>query len=181
MLKREFSEAILNGSKKSTIRIGIVKPRYKEVIIHSGGRPIGVVEILGVSHKRIRDLSLEEIKEDGFESIEDLIKALRRLYPREEVDLNTIVTVIKFELIKRLDHSSREGNKEISPGLLARIALRYLKNELSKDEKRILLELTKTNSIRKTAYVLYGDPLDRTEIRRVLRSVYKKLKNHGIL
>ena len=48
MLKGEYIEKVLNGEKKATIRKGVYKPKYDEVIIHAGGRPIAKAKITRV-------------------------------------------------------------------------------------------------------------------------------------
>jgi len=181
MLRKEFSNAVLNRSKKSTIRLGIIKPRYDQVIVHSGGKAIAIVKITDVIHKRLSELSPKEVREDGFDNVNELISTLKKLYPDERINFDSMVTIIRFNPVKKLDSVDREQDENIDPGILAGIALRYLKNEIDEKERRILLELTRTNSIRKTAYNLYGDPLNRKEIRLVLRNAYRKLKNRGIL
>jgi hypothetical protein len=180
MIKKEFANAILAGEKRSTIRLGILKPKYKELIIHSGGRPIAVVEVEDIVYKKLRDLTADEIKSDGFNDLDSLVKTLRKLYPKEQVDLDSTVTIIRFRLKSIID-PSKDSSSELPPALLARIGLRYLNKELEERELAILRVLTRTNSIRKAAAELTGDPLDRREIRKVLRKVHEKLKSRGLI
>ena len=180
MLKKEFAEAILSGRKRSTIRLGILKPKYRELIVHSGGRPIALVEIEEVTHKKLRDLSIEEIKNDGFDNLDSLIRTLRKLYPKERVDPDSMVTVIRFH-VKSTIGTGEYSSVELPPAVIARIGLRYLNKELSDRELAILRVLTRTNSIRRAAAELHGDPLNRKEIRSVLRKVHEKLKSRGLI
>ncbi len=180
MVKKEFAEAVLSGRKRSTIRLGILKPKYRELIVHSGGRPIALVEIEEVAHKKLKDLSMEEIRNDGFDSLDSLIRTLRKLYPRERVDPDSMVTVIRFH-VKNTIGPGENSSVELPPAVIARIGLRYLNKELSDRELAILRVLTRTNSIRRAAAELHGDPLNRKEIRSVLRKVHEKLKSRGLI
>lgn len=63
---------------------------------------------------------------------------------------------------------------------IARIALRYL-NDLTEEEKSILLELTRCTTLRRTAKKLYGDPLKRHYIRKVVKRALRKLLEKKIL
>jgi len=179
MLKKEYAEALLEGRKTSTIRLGIVVPRYNELIVHSGGRPIAVVKVTGISHKKIRELTLDEVREDGFQSREELVKTLRRLYPGERIDEESVVTLIKFNLVKKLEGLTEDEYRRLEPALVARLALRYLGDRLGDEEKRILFDLTRTNSIRRTAYNIYGNALNRARIRKVLRASLEMLRGMG--
>ncbi|MEB3787346.1 MAG: ASCH domain-containing protein, partial [Desulfurococcales archaeon] len=53
MLKGEYAELLLSGRKRATIRLGVVRPKYREVIIHGGGRPRAKAVIEGVEVKRV--------------------------------------------------------------------------------------------------------------------------------
>ena len=179
MLKKEYAEALLEGRKTSTIRLGVVVPRYNELVVHSGGKPIAVVKLTEVYHKKIKELTLDEVREDGFRSRKELVRALRRLYPREKIDEESVVTLIKFKLKKRLEGLTEDEYKRLEPALVARLALRYLGDKLGDEEKRILFDLTRTNSIRRTAYNIYGNALNRSRIRKVLRTSLEMLRTMG--
>jgi len=174
MVKGKYVDMILKGEKTATIRKGVVKPKYKEIIIHGGGRPIAKVSIEKVYHKKLKDLTDEEAIKDGFKNKEELVNELRKVYPDLRDD--DYITVIEFRLIQRLDHLSTEDPYlGLTPADIARIALRYLTNELTEQEKKILLDLTRTNSIRATALRLFGSINNRLLVRRTLRKATQKL------
>lgn len=180
MVKGKYVDLILSGKKTLTIRLGIVKPRYEEIIVHGGGRPIAKVKVTRVYHKRIKELSDNDAAKDGFRSREELVKELKRIY--EDLDENDWVTLIEFKVIQRLDQLSQEHPyMGLEPADLARLGLRYLSNELNAEEKKILLDLTRTNSIRATAYRLFGGIEKRHIVRRVLRKILNKLKDKGLI
>ncbi len=180
MVKGKYVDLILSGKKTLTIRLGIVKPRYEEIIVHGGGRPIAKVKVTRVYHKRIKELSDNDAAKDGFRSREELVKELKRIY--DDLNENDWVTLIEFKVIQRLDQLSQEHPyMGLEPADLARLGLRYLSNELNAEEKKILLDLTRTNSIRATAYRLFGGIEKRHIVRRVLRKILNKLKDKGLI
>ena len=180
MLKKEWGDLLLEGRKRATVRLGVVRPKYDELIVHSGGRPIAKVRVVGVRVKRVRDLTDYDARLDGFSSREELVEALRRAYG--DVRPEDTVTIIEFELVKRLDElESDDPYMGLEPADIARLALRYLQGELSREEERILRSLTATNSIRTTAQKLYGSPLNRARVRRALRRALRMLVEKGLI
>ncbi len=179
MLKKEYGELLLSGRKKATVRLGIVRPKYEEIIVHSGGRPIAKIRVTGVEVKRVAELTEEDARIDGFESREELLEALRRSYG--SISPSDYVTIIRFELVKRLDEDSEDPYMGLEPADIARIALRYLKDSLTQEEERILRDLTVTGSIRSTALRLYGSPLNRAKVRRTLRKALRLLKERKLI
>ncbi len=180
MIKGDYADLILRGLKRATIRLGIIKPRYNEVIVHSGGRPIAKVYIKNVRYKLIKELDAKDARLDGFKSREELIKNLKRVYG--EVKDDDIVTIIEYEILQRLDNLPiKDPYLGLEPADLARIALRYLSDHLTENEKKILLDLTRTNSIRKTSINIFRTLDKRYIIRKVLRKTIDMLKKKGVL
>ncbi len=180
MLKKEYADKLLSGEKKTTIRLGIVNVKYSEVIIHSGGRPVAKARITFRNIKKVGELTDEDARLDGFPDKRTLVRELKRVYGRVTPD--DYVTIIGLEVIQRFDEPVDEyPYGGLTPVDLARIALRYLKEELSREEKDILLELTRAGSIRLAAISLYGSIHKRWRIRRALRRAYKLLVEKGVL
>ncbi len=180
MVKGKYVEKILNGRKRATVRKGLVKTKYPEIIIHGGGRPVAKARIKAVIYKKVGELTDEDARLDGFNSREELIRELRRVYG--ELSEEDWVTIIEFEVVQRLDNLPVEKPYHgLAPGDLARIALRYLRDELSNEDIRVLEDLTRTNSIRATAYRLYGNIDKRNRVRKTLRKVLKILEEKGIM
>ncbi len=179
MVKGEYVEKLLSGAKRTTIRIGVVKPRYKEVIIHGGGRPVAKAAIEYTIVKRVEELTDEDARRDGFKSRRELLKALERAYGR--LDPGDLVTIIGLRIVKKFEDLDREDPyMGLDPGDIARIALRYLK-DLGEDERRILRLLTQTGSIREATLILYKDLNQRWRVRKVLRRALRRLREQGIL
>ncbi len=92
-----------------------------------------------------------------------------------------MVTIIEFRVSRRFDELETENPyMGLDPADIARLALRYLKG-LNEEERRVLMDLTRTNSIRSTALRLYGDLGKRWIVRKVLRRALKALAGRGLL
>ncbi len=169
MVKKRFIEAILSGRKKTTIRLGKVIPKVKDIIIHSGGRPIAKAIIKNVIYKKISELTNDDAHRDGYENIDELIKDLEKIY-RRKISPNDIVTIIEFDVVKRIDDiDMNDIYLGFSPLDIAKLAHRYLNNVLSEEELRIIDALLRYKSIRETSIKLFGNLEKRWKIRRVLR------------
>ncbi len=180
MVKGKYVEAILSGRKRATIRVGIVKPKYNELIIHGGGKPVAKVRITNIVYKKVRDLTDHDAKLDGFNSREELLRELERVYGFVKPEDN--VTIIEFEVIQDLSKLEiADPYMGLTPQDIARISLRYLSNILKDEEKKILKSLTETGSIRMTAIHLFGTLDARWRVRRVLKKALNELVKMGII
>jgi len=180
MVRGEFVKPLLEGVKKATIRLGIVVPKYDEVIVHGGGRPIAKAKITEVVYKKVSELTDSDAVLDGFSSREELIEALKKVYGRMSSD--DIVTIIKFEVIQRLDEvKSDDVYCGLNPSDIARIYLRYLRESVGDEERKVLELLSRGLSIREAAKRLYGSPEKRFRVRRAVRKALKELISRGVL
>ena len=178
MVKGEYVDAILKGTKTTTVRLGIVIPKYRTIIIHGGGRVIGKAIIEEVKHKRIRDLTDADAKLDGFSSKRELLQELKKVY--KDVVPSDYATIIKFRLVQLAKNTSEDYMYlGFDPVDIARIAMRY-DLPLSKDDWKILELVSRKGSIRRAAQEL-GGLEKRRLIRRVLRKVARLLVNKGII
>ncbi len=181
MVKGRFVDLILSGKKRSTIRLGRVIPRYDEIIIHGGGRPIAKARITKVTYKRVRELTDEDAKKDGYNSVDELIRDLEKVYGRK-ISPDDVVTIIEFEVEKTFtDLNPEDVYLGLNPVDLARIAYRYLKNELSNEELKILDAVMRYKSIREASLRLFKTLNKRWIIRKVLRKCLKRLLEKGVL
>ncbi|MEM0225171.1 MAG: ASCH domain-containing protein, partial [Desulfurococcaceae archaeon] len=86
------------------------------------------------------------------------------------------------EIIQKLnDLTTEDPYYGLTPSDIARIALRYLSGELNENEKKILIDLTRTNSIRKTAVNLFKDLNKRALVRRTLRRTLRLLIEKNLI
>ncbi len=98
----EYVELILEGRKTTTVRKGIKSypvGRIVELTVNNA-KPFALAKIKKVVVKRVSELSDSDAKLDGFESRDELISALRRIYG--DVRDSEFVTVVHFEVVKPL-------------------------------------------------------------------------------
>jgi len=182
MMKREYAELVLSGAKTATIRLGVVRPKRKQVLLHSSGRVLAELEITGVEVKRVRDLTDEDAKQDGFQDRRQLIEHLERIYGRRLRE-DEKVTIIRFRVARRIESSeAEEGFKYLGlkPVDVASIALRY-GVRLSPRDMVVIKKVAETGSIRKAASALFGDPTRRKAIRAALDKALRKLVEAGVI
>ncbi len=181
MLRSEYLKKLLEcgvGGVTRTIRVGIVKPKFREVYVHSAGKVVAKVEIVRTIYKRVRDLTDEDAKLDGFSSKEMLIRELRKLYGNVKPD--TYVTILELKVLEYLNMTDDAVNASLSPVEIARLAL-YYNVPLSDEEKRILKMLLDVGSLRKLAIKLFGTIEKRWIIRKVVRKALHLLQERGII
>ena len=178
MVKGKYIPTILQREKTTTIRWGIVIPKYKEIIIHGGGHVIGKAIIEDVEYKKVKDLTHKDAIRDGFSSKAELLNELKSMYPK--IKKNDYVTIIRFRLVKLAENEDEAAIYHgFRPADIARIALRY-EIPLSKEEREILRLLTKAGSLRRAAKEL-GGLEKRRLVRRVIRKALDLLLKQGIL
>ncbi len=96
----EYVAAILDGKKTTTVRRGIKSyPVGKLVELTVNNRTFALARVKKVVVKRLRELSDDDARRDGFESRSDLIAALRRIYG--DIKDDEFVTVVHFEVARR--------------------------------------------------------------------------------
>ncbi len=94
--KPEHLEKVLSGRKNVTVRLGLVRPRFGELLIVCNDLVYGVAEVKRLDFMRLEELTDDIAKREGFKTREDLIRELKRLYP--DAENRSIVTVIEFEV-----------------------------------------------------------------------------------
>lgn len=181
MVKGRFARLILEGVKCTTIRLGRVIPKCSEVIIHSNGRPIAEAKIKNVIYKKVKELTEEDAKKDGYSSLHELLDDLKRIY-RREVGSEDDVTIIEFEVVKNLsDIDVNDVYLGFAPTTIALLASRYLKNMLTDEEKAVTEGILRYKSIRATTIRLYGSLERRWFIRKLLRRLLVKLIDKEVI
>jgi len=182
MMKKEYAELVLAGAKTATIRLGVVRPKRRRVLLHSGGKVLAELEITGVEVKRVRDLTDEDAKQDGFQDTRQLIEHLEGIYGRR-LGEDEKVTVIRFRIARRIEGSeAEEGSKYLGlkPVDVASIALRY-RVKLNPKDMVMIKKVAEAGSIRKAANALFGDPTRRKAIRAALDKALRKLIEAGVI
>lgn len=170
----------MQGKKVATIRLGKVIPKYNEMIVHSWGRPIAKIRITKVTHKKVVDLTKEDALKDGFRNLKELIKELKKVYGSIKPD--DLITVIEFDIVQRFDDLKEDDPYlGLKPQDIGRLALRYLREEFSSQELKILEELGKGRSIRRVAQEITGSPTNRGKVRSTVRKALKLLIDKGLI
>ena len=182
MFSKKYWDKLIKGEKTVTVRLGDagLKPG-DQAFVHCGGYVIGRVRILSVRRKRLKDLTEEEVKADGFSSLDELVKALKEHYSR--VGMRSVVSVIRFEWIEKFDapiFSERFAwDVDLTSDQVAKLALEKLRG-LSDEERVILGLVAREGSIRRAAARL-GGMRARPLIRGVLRRALEELKKEGYI
>jgi len=173
--KDRYRDLLISGKKRATIRVQCPYKKGQKVYVHCGGEIIGVARITDIEEKRIDELTEEDAKEDGFESLEELINEIKKIYGNPDK-----VYVIRFEFRGFEEginpHEMYYGDADLME--VAKLALDKL--ELKREERKILELFVKTGSIRKAAMKM-GGIKKRGIIRKVLRKCYNELRKRGLI
>ncbi|RLE46190.1 MAG: ASCH domain-containing protein [Candidatus Methanomethylicota archaeon] len=98
----EYVNLILEGEKTTTVRRGIKSypvGRLVELTVNNS-TVFALAKVKKVVVKRVKELTDEDARRDGFGNKSELIEALRRIYGGIRDD--EFVTVVHFELAKRV-------------------------------------------------------------------------------
>jgi len=99
-----YKSRILKGDKVTTVRYGDyeVKPGSEiYLVLTPSDTAVARVRITRVEKKKVRELTNEDAKRDGFSDVGELLRELNRIYG--ELYGDDEVTVIGFEVVKRFD------------------------------------------------------------------------------
>ncbi len=98
LFKKEFAPRIVSGSKTSTIRLRSDLRVGDEVEVIAGGVRLGTAKIESIEVKKVRELTDEDARTDGFSNREQLVRTLKRLYRGRGLSEATEVKLIRFRL-----------------------------------------------------------------------------------
>ena len=96
-LKPEYMDLVATGMKRSTVRAGVrnIDPGAAEIVSGSHAIP---VEIMKTVIKRFDELTEQDARTDGFETLDGLAAALRRFYP--QIGPADPVSIVYFERVR---------------------------------------------------------------------------------
>lgn len=177
--KRRYIEALLRGSKATTIRRGIVTPARDRVFLEAGSKVVGEARISSLRFTRLRDLTDADAQRDGFSSREELLSALREIYP--DIKQDEWVTVISLEDVTRYSKPIPvEELRERLPDNLAEVARSALAHGVAStlEERRFYALLVSGKGLKEAAA---ESGLGVAEARRSLRRVLRALKALGAI
>jgi hypothetical protein len=92
-LSSEFLPDVVSGDKVSTIRRGRRNYPLGGALLRARDRDIAI-DIRRVRYSKIRDLTVDDARRDGFENVEELKTALSRFYPQLQPEDD--VTIVEF-------------------------------------------------------------------------------------
>ncbi len=179
--KEKYLRMLLYEGKDTTIRRGIVTPGSQTVYLESGGKIYGEATISGVKFTKISELTDEDAARDGFTSREELVKALKEIYP--DMGEEEWVTVIRFGEVTRYSKPvPRDSLKEARRHQndirrVAQLALAYGAAETF-DEQRLLAKLRVHGDIKRAAKETGMSP---RYLKLLLGRIIKRLKERGVL
>ncbi len=179
--KEKYLRMLLFEGKRTTIRRGIVTPGSQTVYLESGGKIYGEATIEGVKYTRLSELTGEDAVSDGFGSREELVKALREIYP--DMSSDEWVTIIEFGDVTRYSKPvPREALREARSyerdlPRIARLGLAYGAAE-SLEEQRVLAKMRVHGDVKKAARELGLSP---RYVKLLLGRVARRLKERGLL
>jgi len=104
--KKRYLQMILEGRKRSTIRLGRLVLRDRLLTIVGDGKPIALARVDEVIYKKVRELTDEDARVDGFRGLIELFRELRRIYG--DFGLEDDVTIIRFTVLRRLDNEGQD-------------------------------------------------------------------------
>ncbi len=173
---KDYKSSLLSGNKLSTIRLG-KKTHLKEgdlVYINCANEILGIARVKKVEFKKLKEVTREDAKLDGFKSKKKLRNALKKHY--KKVSGESDVTIIQFEWVERFKNP--KVIEEENPIKIAKLALEFDK-QLTHAERSLLKMLIQMGSLRKAALALGG--LEKRRIfRSILRECKERLKKQGI-
>ncbi|GAB6101870.1 ASCH domain-containing protein [Thermococcus atlanticus] len=130
LIDGSYKSRILRGDKVTTIRYGDYDARPGSevyLVIRPSDTAVAKVRITGVERKKVRELTDEDARRDGFRNIKELLRELGKIYG--DLYGDDEVTVIGFEVLRRYDDGIPlrwlKGLNYHEPGEIARL---YLEN-----------------------------------------------------
>lgn len=104
LIDSAYKSRILRGDKVTTIRYGDyeAKPGSEVyLVITPSDTAVAKVRITKVEKKKVRELTNEDAKLDGFSDVKELLRELSKIYG--ELHGDDEVTIIGFEVVKRFE------------------------------------------------------------------------------
>ncbi|MEX0567579.1 MAG: ASCH domain-containing protein [Candidatus Njordarchaeota archaeon] len=180
MLKGKYAEKILNGNKVTTIRRGRIKVLSRDILIHAGGKIIARAKVVDVKTKKLRELTDDDARLDGFKNKDDLKKELKKIYPN--IKEHERVTIIKFRVTEHMNQPEERRYRGKTAIEVAEIALKNIdKINLTELEKNVLGMLLEKKSLRAVAREIYGNINARKKVRDIVWKVLGKLEKERVI
>jgi len=181
LIDSAYKSRILRGDKVTTIRYGSyeAKPGSEVyLVVTPSDTAIAKVRITKVERKKVRELTNEDAKLDGFSDVKELLRELNKIYG--DLYGDDEVTVIGFEVVKTFkDGIPLKWLKGLNYREPEEIARLYLENQ------------DRLNFNRETDFIMrriYNEGLGKAvrtfgpkRVQQALLKVYHGLYNEGLI
>ncbi|WP_456365732.1 ASCH domain-containing protein [Thermococcus sp.] len=181
LIDGSYKARILRGKKTTTIRYGDYEARpggEVYLVVTPSDTAVAKLRITGVEKRKVKELTNEDARRDGFSDVRELLGELNKIYG--ELYGDDDVTIISFEVIKRFeDGIPLKWLKALNYREPAEIARLYLENK------------EKLNLNRETDFIMrriYNEGLGKAvrtfgpkRVQNALLKVYHGLYAEGLI
>lgn len=177
--KRKYLERVLSGEKVTTVRKGIVTPEEDHVYLTCNGEVHGEARIASLRFTKLGNLTDADAKRDGFESRDELLVALKEIYP--DITQEDWVTIITLEDVTRYSKPlTVEDVRGLPSERVAEISRLILAHGLatSLEERRLFALLALGRSLEEAAREA---GLSAHKARKALRRALSALSRREVL
>lgn len=99
----KYREKILEGIKRTTLRRETMLKPGDKVLVEVGNEKIGEALIREVRELYVEELTERHAKEDGFPSLDKLLRELKSIYGEEVLRKGTKLKLIRFDMVSKYE------------------------------------------------------------------------------
>lgn len=172
--KSKYMKDVLRGTKKTTVRLGIIKFPRDRVFIACRGKLYGEAIIKNLRYVELSKLNEGDAIRDGFKNLNEMITDLKRIYPF--LKKKDKMTIIEFEVTRIYSQPIPKSVLNRDQSRIAKLALAYWPHWNSK-ERKMLAELSIGKTIEE---ISVKDEIPIAEVVSLLNSVSSRLRSMGL-
>lgn len=172
--KSKYLKDVLKGTKRTTIRLGIIRPFHKKVLIECGGKLYGEAVIKSIRYVELSKLSEDDAIRDGFKNLKEMMADLKKIYPF--LKGKDKMTIIEFEVTEVYPQPIPKLMLNTDQSHIAKLALAYWPHWNSR-ERKVLAELSVGKSIGEIAA---ENGVSIVEIVNLLNTASSRLRSAGL-
>ncbi|MFA4645986.1 ASCH domain-containing protein [Pyrococcus kukulkanii] len=181
LLDNKYKTKIISGKKVTTVRYGKyeAKPGSEVyIVITPSDTAIAKAKIKEIRTKRVKELTNEDAKLDGFSNVKELVRELSRIYG--ELYGDDEVTIIEFEDVKPLREGIPlkwlKGLNYRDPYEIVELALDNFSSLKLTQDVEIILKRIKERGVREAA-----KNFGPKRVQQALLRAYHALYDRGLL
>ncbi|CAB49435.1 ASCH domain-containing protein [Pyrococcus abyssi] len=181
LLDNKYKSKIIKGEKVTTIRFGKyeAKPGSEVyIVITPSDTAIAKAKIKGIKTKKVKELTNEDARLDGFSDVKELVRELSRIYG--ELYGEDEVTIIEFEDVKPLKEGIPlkwlKGLNYRDPYEIARLCIENFDSSALSEDVKVILSRVIEDGLRDTVK-RYGPK----RVQQALLKAYHFLYERGII